>query len=113
VDGGAGVDPDAAARTAMQPGGNTGDAVGSVQGMDTKVSLTDPDHQHQEQTFSNGPGANNVVANTPNINTTTGGTTTSAVPMTALASTGITLVVPGLNHETRPVNFYANAIIKY
>lgn len=36
VDGGAGNDPDAASRTAMNTGGNTGDAVGSIQADDFK-----------------------------------------------------------------------------
>jgi microcystin-dependent protein len=41
VDGGAGVDPDAASRTAMATGGATGDAVGSVQADDYKAHTHD------------------------------------------------------------------------
>jgi microcystin-dependent protein len=53
-------------------------------------SVTDGGHVHGERTFSNGAGANNVVANTPNIDIT-GGTTSNATPTTQSATTGITV----------------------
>jgi microcystin-dependent protein len=109
ADGGAGNDPDAASRTAMATGGNTGDAVGSIQ-LDEfgshAHSITDPGHAHTVRgdsaangstsgVFRNGnSGSNNAGAA---LSTTTGITTTNAT---------------GGSSETRPRNFYVNAIIK-
>lgn len=47
VDDGTGTDPNAATRTAMATGGNTGDALGSVQASTAAANtLTDPTHTH-------------------------------------------------------------------
>lgn len=87
VDGGAGNDPDSASRTAMNPGGNTGDATGSVQG-DAYRS-----HAHQIITNTSTGGANGVVRGNGTVN---GNTTTS----------------PTGSSETRPKNAAVHFIIK-
>ncbi len=94
TDNGAGNDPDAAVRTASNIGGNTGDAVGSVQN-DNII-----DHQHS-LSYQTGAGNGN------NITTSSGFYNGN--------STGISL---GLTDnfggsETRPKNISVNYIIKY
>lgn len=105
VDGGTGNDPDAAARTAMNAGGNTGANVGSLQA-DQYAShthtITDPAHLHQ----LNSPGQ---AAGAPNIGVPTG---SGSAISTSSTTTGITINLAGGN-ETRPKNFYANTFIKY
>jgi len=88
VDNGAGRDPDAASRTAMNTGGNTGDNVGSIQ----SDELGEHRHLHQASTkyFASGSNANG--------------------PGTDLA--GYYTAYAGGN-ETRPINAYVNFIIKY
>lgn len=88
LDGGAGVDPDAAGRTAMNTGGATGNNIGSVQA-DAFES-----HNHS----INAVGGINVapVADTSNFSS---------------APTSIDTNNTGGN-ETRPVNAYLNFIIK-
>lgn len=93
-DAGAGNDPDAASRTAMNTGGNTGDAIGSVQ--DDAVEA----HSHViDRTSGIGSGTNPTVADstevddTPNQDMTTGSF--------------------GGSTETRPKNFSIDFIIKY
>lgn len=85
VDGTAGNDPDKSSRTAMNPGGNTGNNVGSVQG--------DQYASHAHSVLYSGTAA---------IGT---GTTT------AVGSGSSTTGASG-GSETRPKNSYANFIIK-
>lgn len=102
VDGGRGVDPDAAARTApagQQPNqGNTGDAVGSYQ----PDGLLPHAHQYnylQQNPASSGNGNNGSDPSFPQFQ--------AATPNTSLQSTGST----GFS-DTRPVNSYVNFFIK-
>jgi microcystin-dependent protein len=105
VDGGVGRDPDTGTRTAMNPGGNTGDTVGSVQA-DVLAShnhtVTDPGHLHVKQYGTPGGGDNNFVENPSG---------SGAPSNTQSATTGITLGATG-GSETRPKNAYVNFIIK-
>lgn len=103
--GAAGRDPDAASRTAMNPGGNTGNNVGSVQAFTVEShthGVTDPGHHHTVPTGTLAGGIN--VAQ--NFNT-------SVVVniLTGNSTTGISLLPYG-GAETRPVNAYCNYIIK-
>lgn len=106
VDGSAGRDPDRGARTAMNPGGNTGNALGSVQPNATAKngltpSLTDPGHTHTQGVTAGG-------------SQTAGGSSGTQQPVygsTGSGTTGITLGLTGDN-ETRPTNAYVNFIIK-
>jgi microcystin-dependent protein len=87
VDGGAGHDPDAASRTAMNTGGNTGDAVGSMQ--------ADAFASHNHHVTYNSAGAFTA----PSLDAGHG--VASDVPT---GSTG--------GNETRPKNANVNFIIK-
>ena len=81
-------DPDAAARIAMNPGGATGDAVGSLQYDELKS------HTHTERSMRyGGTGTDNGGYNWPN-----------GVYSLESGATG--------GNETRPVNAYMNYIIK-
>jgi len=88
VDGGAGLDPDAAGRTAMATGGATGNNIGSVQGDEFKA------HTHELTTGTS-------IGLTTEFDTTNGN---SAGTPIQTSSTG--------GNETRPVNAYLNFIIK-
>lgn len=85
-DHGAGNDPDAATRTAMATGGNTGDAVGSVQGDEFRA------HTHGMATSMRDTNAiqPTVVSGGSNVQTASAG-----------------------GHETRPINVYVNTFIIY
>lgn len=103
-DGAAGVDPDAATRTAMATGGNTGDNVGSVQGDEYKQhnhGVTDPGHAHTYDLANNAAAGGIIGAN----GIGTPGSTYSN-------TTGITINNAGTSSETRPKNAYVNFIIK-
>lgn len=101
VDGLAGVDPDKASRTAMATGGNTGNAVGSVQGDENKP------HAHFVHSSDN---PNNVPTNS--TNTLAGGISgigsfrysTSPATHSPSSTSG--------GNETRPKNAAVNYIIK-
>jgi microcystin-dependent protein len=88
---GAGNDPDAASRYALYSGGNSGDAVGSYQFHQFYS------HVHTLPPFYNGGG----------------GTSGSTI----FGATGVFLGEPATQanggNETRPINVYANYIIKY
>jgi microcystin-dependent protein len=90
VDNGRGVDPDAASRTAANPGGNTGDNVGSTQ------TSTFAAHNH---TYT-------VTVNSATLAQPTGAVIQqiASLPTTNTGTTG--------GSETRPVNNYLNFIIK-
>lgn len=103
VDNGAGRDPDASTRTAMNAGGNTGDNVGSLEGSlfgSHAHSLNDPGHFH---TLQLGDSA-------ASVNPAKGGVA-SFTGHTDVAVTGITVNAAGGN-ETRPINANVNYIIK-
>ena len=89
VDGAANNDPDKVARTASNTGGNTGNAVGSVQADDFKI------HSHGIP-----------------VNTSMGAGTGSDTSTGALTSTNTTDTAGG-SMETRPKNANVNFIIKY
>lgn len=91
VDNGAGTDPDAGSRLAMNAGGNTGDSVGSIQEDEFES------HTHSVP-YSDGNTAiaTNVIAEQSNSQETSS---------KATASSG--------GSETRMKNFGANFIIKY
>ena len=93
VDDGAGNDPDAATRTAINTGGNTGDNVGSLQADEFKS------HTHT-QTL-NGYGALNGTG----TNITNGAANGTRNAATDTQGAG--------GSETRPKNVYVNFIIKY
>lgn len=111
VDDGTARDPDAASRTAMNSGGNSGDAAGSLQTAATAShthSVTDPGHTHVENAWSNIAGGSTyyVMANTaiaPDLR---------ATQSTQSSTTGITLSNTGGN-ETRPINAGIYFHIKY
>lgn len=88
VDGGAGNDPDAGSRTAANAGGNSGDAVGSVQDDDFKS------HTHTTA----------VGAYSGKVNDATNGLENDYENSTVTGSTG--------GNETRPKNANVNYIIK-
>jgi microcystin-dependent protein len=108
-DGMSGHDPDAASRTASNPGGNTGAMVGSLQG-DAYASHThgvnDPGHSHGITEFLSfaGPAYNGGYV--PGSSPFLGGNGTAA------AATGITLGASGGSSETRPRNVAVSYIIK-
>jgi microcystin-dependent protein len=136
VDGSAGNDPSASIRTALHPGGNTGNNVGSFQGLATKLPTSgftissNGSHTHtascsiggtHSHTYSDYYGNGYVSANYPDG---TDGTLSDASRTTASAgshSHAITVDADGIhNHtlsggdnETRPKNVYVNYIIKY
>lgn len=123
VDGGAGNDPDAASRTAIATGGNTGDAVGSLQGEEYKShthtqdahghGVTDPGHAHTERYASGGATAGGMVssAGDGSTNSNSYNTTLSQVTGISIGSTTATNQNSGGN-ETRPKNVGVHYIIK-
>lgn len=111
VDGAAARDPDKLTRTAMNPGGNTGNTVGAVQGGATKLpntSFTSDSqgiHAHTVGFNNNGMQPNTAGSGVfvPqvgfNISTSSDGAHTHTVN-------------GGGDNETRPQNAYVNFIIK-
>jgi microcystin-dependent protein len=111
VDGGAGVDPDAATRTENAPGGNTGDTVGSVQGDATALP---------NSAFTTDDPGNHTHTNQVASSTATGTT----YPYRATGNAGVTwtsdaagahshIVTAGGDGETRPSNAGVHYIIRY
>jgi microcystin-dependent protein len=88
VDGGSGNDPDAASRTAIATGGNTGDNVGSFQDDGFKSHTHNTGITFFSGTFSNG-GTNRFITFAQTATTPTGG------------------------NETRPKNMYIRGFIRY
>lgn len=138
VDGGTARDPDAATRTAMGTGGNTGDAPGSVQGhaFQTHTHVQNA-HTHTQNAhnhlaglpFQNGWGTAfygmQAVGNGNNINPPVGGVVACSSHITSgttatnqnttatnqnAAATGT--LAQASTSETRPVNAAVNYIIK-
>ena len=105
VDGGVGSDPDRLTRTAMNSGGNAGDAVGSVQ--------QDAFEQHEHFTVN----TSNVGGTVSSSNYVTYGNASGSNSFYLLsgsatvANAGLTNPVGGT--ETRPQNANVNYIIKY
>ncbi len=107
VDGTAHRDPDVAARAAMGTGGNTGNAVGSVQGgqiASHNHGVTDPGHAHSLAMDTTGGWSGTTVQGSNRAVDGWGGTAASATGVSVNASGGA---------ETRPINAYVNYIIKY
>ena len=112
--GAANRDHDATLRTAMQIGGNLGNAVGSIQSQATAkngIALSDPGHEHTlylEGGIANaGPYSaawRTTAPPNPLIAVTGGGQGISA------STTGVSLTTG--DAETRPINAYINFIIK-
>lgn len=109
-------DPNAAARTAQQAGGNTADNVGSVQTdqfrqhTHTATSSTDGSHTH---TWNNGTEGDDSGSGGSNDEyTRTGGTVTDAIQAAGNHSHTITVQNSG-GSETRPINAGVFYIIKY
>jgi microcystin-dependent protein len=107
VDGGAMIDPDKATRTASNPGGNTGDNVGSFQGS----AFASHTHGYKDIFFSESPsefsGFSDFVAVPQNIGASGNDRDDQGLQIdrTSAATGGST--------ETRPVNITVNYIIKY
>lgn len=90
LDNGSSVDPDAAGRTALNAGGNTGDAVGSYQGHGINITQM----SHTVNHFAAGTGG--------------GGITYQPIVLENFNN-----MVPNPAPETRPVNAYVLFMIKY
>ena len=111
VDNGQGVDIDAASRTALIAGGNTGDMVGTYQ-IDKFKShnhgISDPGHNHSySDSYNNADvsdNANDRAIGSPSASSTTRTTSSSG--------SGISLGAEG-GSDTRPKNVYVLYIIKY
>ena len=107
LDGAAGRDPNAGTRAISNPGGNSGNAVGSLQ--------TDAFQGHWHQVQENG-----TTGSLGNTNGTNSGSTNMAamglgLPLYAsglLTDTVNATGTPRISSETRPVNVYVNYIIK-
>lgn len=117
TDHGQGRDPNAGTRSAVQGGGNAGDAVGSLQGSQLGLhghGVTDPGHTHGQviTTFNTTScGASGI----PFADFEDAGT--NACPLnqgvaTASSASGVSIQDAG-GLETRPVNVNVEYIIKY
>lgn len=108
-DAGAGRDPDASSRTAIQLGGNTGDTIGSLQGYATALPTTNfttdtaPDHTHGVPS-NDGTTSANAAGNLYTRQNTAG--------TSAPGGSHDHEVTGGGDDETRPVNVNENFIIK-
>jgi microcystin-dependent protein len=95
VDGSANRDPDHTSRTAMNSGGNTGNAVGTVQS-DMYAS-----HNHIERSQTlDGSGSQFVMASNNNQGVVANNNTANSTAFSG-------------GNETRPINAYVNYIIRY
>lgn len=110
--GAAGLDPDAASRTAMASDGNTGSAVGSIQADALQGHAhTDSGHSHDVPTEANtdagttGRNVPNGLASGTPIATQTGQAQLGDPTATSHGT-------PRLADETRMVNAYVNVLIK-
>jgi microcystin-dependent protein len=138
ADGGVARDPDRAARTAMNPGGNIGDNVGSIQvsqfGAHTHTassgntnlahthsvsgSTSGGGHEHTCNQLNPTPGATCAAAggySYPATSTSGGGAHSHGVSGTAASALGDhshTVTVNAAGGEPRPINAYVNYIIR-
>ena len=96
VDRSAGVDPDAATRTALQSGGNVGDAVGSAQATSIIYHVHNVPNSSSYYSSGLGGGGSSVARYASNQKTNT-----------------IETPVNYNNTETRPLNVAVEYIIKY
>jgi microcystin-dependent protein len=127
VDNGTGRDPDTGNRTTMNAGGNSGDAVGSVETSafaSHSHGVNDPGHNHGGSTTGVNNGGGTDAYRDWNVNgcSTKGfnysnkcdysNDINSHTHAIYTGTTGITLQNSGGN-ETRPLNAYVNYIIKY
>jgi len=105
-DAGAARDPDAAGRTAMNTGGNTGDNIGSIQGQATATNGLTHNHNHQ---LPVNIGTGQVGPRFILVGSTSIGGAYGFGPTfpTDLPNTGISG-----DNETRPLNVNINYIIK-
>jgi microcystin-dependent protein len=111
VDEGAGNDPDTSTRSAMNVGGNTGDAIGSLQSQATALNgilLHDPGHSHASGAYQNQDpnGWGEAFHSGFGYASSVGGVLTNNVGPSA---TGIFLTG---DTETRPRNAYVNYCIR-
>ncbi len=113
-DAGAGRDPDAGTRTAMAGGGATGDNVGSIQGDATKRPNTNfttgnPSVNHTHLVDCWGGGGSSGA----HVYACSGCTAHYHQSSHGVSVWHIHTVTGGGDSETRSINFYAEAIIKY
>ncbi|MEM9329608.1 MAG: tail fiber protein [Bacteroidota bacterium] len=113
VNEGTGRDPDVGGRSALLPGGNTGDNTGSYQGdmyESHAHSINDPGHNHD---YSDRQPNNTTRACEACVNKLNPYTSESDLGRTTgNRTTGITINASGGN-ETRPMNAYVWFIVKY
>lgn len=101
--GASGLDPDAATRTAMSTGGNTGDAVGSVQGDEfASHNHGGGNHDHLAIAAAGSDGGSGALV---------GGTDTAINDGQDTVSASGTIITTQGGNETRPINAYVNYII--
>jgi microcystin-dependent protein len=106
------TDPDASSRTALQPGGNTGDRVGSTQGFATRLPASTlgtnqaGDHTHTVTNLPTDSSSSAVAGSYQSI-------WNSGSADTASAGAHSHTVSGGGDLETVPINVYAYYIIKY
>jgi len=118
VNGGAGNDPDSAGRAEAKPGGNTGDAVGSVQADQYRLhnhGVNDPGHSHNAKDGHKfaiwHPNGNHDFSDGSVAAYQFNGIATPLMNKTAGAATGISITQSGGN-ESRPRNVYVYYIVK-
>lgn len=110
IDSGIGRDPNTGSRTAMATGGNTGDAVGSVQAQATAVNgLHDTGHVHSPA-VTGIPFGSGYLGDSGNSFSGAGSAAFSAAGNPFPTASG-TASLAG-DSETRPVNAYVQWIIK-
>ena len=117
VDGGVARDPNRSTRTAANPGGNTGDAVGSVQGDSTKrpnTPFTFGSHTHGYwDIYRMEIGGSVDIGDHGGISGGDNDNNGWQVQRTSDASTPAISITGGGDSETRPQNADVNWIIKY
>ena len=104
-------DPDGSGRIASRPGGNTGDAVGSVQGDATKLPnhgfTADPAGNHKHN-------VNNMPLGSYKYGNAGGGDHLGGLTTRETEFAGVhSHTISGGDSETRPKNAYINWFIKY
>ncbi|MCD4752998.1 MAG: tail fiber protein [Anaerolineaceae bacterium] len=104
-------DPDRGSRTASQAGGNTGDAIGSVQGDATKLPnngfTADPAGNHKH-------AVNNMPGGSYDHGDSGGGDHLGGLKTRDTEYAGVhSHTISGGDSETRPKNAYVNWFIKY